>query len=399
MKSLRYIAYSILLLLILLHPAAAQLSSFDVNGYAKYLISSAKYPFTDEQLTDQLLHARINTRWYPSPALTAALEIRFRGFYGESVEKIPDFTKRIKSRHEYTQLDNFLWDTKKSVGYAQIDRLWVDYNRGNLEATVGRQRIAWGTAFVWNVIDLFNPQSILDFDYEERPGADAVRIQYYTGAVSKVEFSVRPGKNGNTTAAGLLSVNARGYDFYGIAGVRKQRWVVGGAWAGDVHQAGFRGEFLVSAAPAKNAPEIIPDLSRYGTSFFEYDKPTVSVVISADYTFANSFYIQTEVLYNSIGKTENAGVFYTEALQADLLSPSRWSLFQELAYNLTPLIRIDLFGIFNPDDKSSVIAPYLTWSVKTDLDLALIGFLSSGKQYTEYGDYGNSGFLRMTYSF
>ncbi|NOZ03293.1 MAG: hypothetical protein GXO92_01600 [FCB group bacterium] len=399
MKILRSIGYSILLLFIPFRPVAAQLSSFDINGYAKYLYSTAKYPFADEQLNDQLLHTRINTRWYPSQTLMAALEIRFRGFYGESVEKMPNFKKQIKSRHEYAQLDNFLWDTKKSVGYAQVDRLWLDYSRGNLETTIGRQRIAWGTAFVWNVIDLFNPQSILDFDYEEKPGADAVRIQYYTGAVSKAELSVRPGKNKNTITAGLLSVNAWGYDFYGIAGVRKQRWVVGGAWAGDVHKAGFRGEFLISAAPDKNAPEIIPDLSWYGTSFFEYDKPTISAVISADYTFPNSVYIHTEVLYNSIGKTKNAGAFYMEALQADLLSPARWSLFQELAYDLTPLIRIDLFGIFNPDDKSSIIAPYLTWSIKTDLDLALIGFLSSGKQYTEYGDYGNSAFIRVTYSF
>ncbi len=388
-----------MLFFILPHPAAAQLSSFDINGYAKYLFSTAKYPFSDEQLNDQLLHTRINTRWYPSQTLMAALEIRFRGFYGGSVEKIPDFSEQIKSQHEYAELDNFLWDTKKSIGYVQIDRLWLDYSRGNLEATVGRQRIAWGTALVWNVIDLFNPQSILDFDYEEKPGADAVRIQYYTGAVSKAEFSVSPGKNKNTITAALWSVNARGYDFYGIAGMRKKRWIVGGAWAGDVRKAGFRGEFLISAAPDNSASEINPDLSYYGTSFLAYGKPTVSAVISTDYTFTNSAYIHTEILYNSIGKTKNAGAFYMEALHADLLSPSRWSLFQELAYNLTPLIRIDLFGIFNPDDKSSIIAPYLTWSVKTNLDLALIGFLSSGRHLTEYGDYGNSAFLRMTYSF
>ena len=34
---------------------------------------------------------------------------------------------------------------------------------------------------VWNPNDLFNAFSFVDFDYEERPGSDALRIQKYTG--------------------------------------------------------------------------------------------------------------------------------------------------------------------------------------------------------------------------
>ncbi len=328
------------------------------------------------------------------------LEIRMRGFYGGSVQHIPNFIDQIKSRHDFSQLDDVLWDTKQSIGYGQIDRLWLDYTCGNLDVTLGRQRIAWGTALVWNVIDLFNPQSILDFDYEEKPGSDAVRIQYYTGAVSRVELSVKPGKDKkHTTAAALFSLNAFEYDFYGIVGYRNGRWLFGGAWAGDIHKAGFRGEFLVSDAPNKTASGVYPTFPSLGQSFFQYNKPVVSAVLSGDYTFSNSLYAHTEVLYNSNGKIKNAGLFYQEALQVGMLSPARWSIFQEFSCDITPLVRGSIFGIFNLDDKSYVIVPQLTWSVITDLDFTLLGFLTSGTHFTEWGDYGTSVFTRLKYSF
>lgn len=391
---------TLLVLFMLPLPVSAQLSTFSINGYAKYLSSTSRLPFVAKRLNDQLLHARVNADWYPSDQIRGELGLRFRGFYGGSVQYIPDFLGRIRSHHPFSRLDDVLWHTKKSIGYVQADRLWLDYSRGNLEITMGRQRIAWGTALVWNVIDLFNPQSILNFDYEEKPGADALRIQYYTGAVSRVEFSVRPGKNRRqTTAAGLCAVNLFEYDFYIIGGIRKDRWLLGGAWAGAVHKAGFRGEFLVSQAPKKGAPAVFPGLSYFGTSFFQSDKPVFSAVLSGDYTFSNSFYVHTEVLYNSNGKLKNAGIFYQQALQADMLSPARWSLFQQFSYNITPLVRGSLFGIFNPDDRSRVIVPQVTWSVITNLDFTLIGFFASGSKFTEWGDYGTSVFVRFKYSF
>ena len=393
---------AVVILLFLGAPVSSfsQVSWFAADGYVKYLASTAKYPFLDQRLNDQLIHARLNTHWYPSNAFRGELDFRFRAFYGNSVQKIPNFLDQIRSHHEFKQLDCVLWHQNKSLGYAQVDRLWLDYSRGNLEATLGRQRIAWGTALVWNVIDIFNPQSILDFDYEEKPGSDAFRLQYYTGPVSKVEISVKPGKNKNhSVAAGMIWVNAFSYDFFALAGVRKDRWVLGGAWAGSVLKAGFRGEFLFGAPPKKSEILLGPNLSYFGTSLLEYDKPVFSGVLSGDYTFPNSLYLHTEILYNSNGKLKNAGIFYWQALQTGMLSPSRWSVFQEFSYDVTPLLRGSLFGILNPNDHSSVIVPQFTWSVITNLDATVIAFFARGKHFTEWGDYGTSAFFRLKYSF
>lgn len=379
----------------------AQLSSTDISGYVKYLYSSTKYPFYNERFDDHLLHARLNTRWYPLQSLTAALEFRFRAYYGESVGKIPGFLDQIRSHHEFENLDAMLWNRGKSLGYLETDRLWLDWTKEKIEVTVGRQRIAWGTSWVWNPTDLFNPQSPLDFDYEELPGTDAVRFQYYTGPVTKMEAAVAPAKRlDKMIAAGLISFNKWDYDFNLIGGIKYNRWIAGGGWSGDILNAGFRGEFTVSQRPSPipkyNTLHIILP---YYESLSSFKQPVFSFVLSGDYTFPNSFYIHTEVLYYNIGKTLNAGLYQPEVLELGMLSPARLNIYQEFSYDITPLFRGSLFGIYNPYDHSGVIVPSVTYSVITNLDLYVIALLFNGSTLTQYGDYGSSWFIRIKYSF
>lgn len=375
-------------------------SNFEFGGYAKYLFSTSEYPQFDERFYDHTIHTRLNTKYFFSESFSAAGEFRFRTFLGNSVSKIPDFSDLIRTNQPLFDLDLMLWNSKSSTGYAEIDRLFIDYNLDNVHLSIGRQRIAWGTSWVWNPTDLFNPLSILDFDYEELPGNDALRIQYYTGAVSKIEFAVAPNrKKEKFTAAGLISYNAFNYDFNFLAGVKNRKWVTGFSWAGDISGAGFRGEFLMRDKPDKiNRYENI-----YATynekSLASFDKAIISFVLSGDYTFPNSFYIHTELLYNNIGKTDRIGLFTQEANELGLLSASRLSLFQEFSYNISPLTRGSVFGIFNPDDKSFVIVPSVNYSIITNLDFYIIALFFKGKPLTQYGDYGNSLFLRLKYSF
>ena len=108
-----YKATKLVLFLILFYPPIylAQNSPFDYNGYAKYLFSSTKVPGINERLYDHLLHLRLNTRYYATQNLTAAMELRFRTFYGESAYKIPDYRELIQTTHDFVELDYYLWDT------------------------------------------------------------------------------------------------------------------------------------------------------------------------------------------------------------------------------------------------------------------------------------------------
>jgi len=382
----------LILLLLFFSNSYAQLSPFEINGYAKYLFSSSKHPAASERYDDHLIHARLNTRWYPAENFRAVLEMRLRAYYGESVEKIPGFTDQIKSSHDYLNLDAVLWDKKETLGYGEIDRLYIDWNYNEFQLTAGRQRIAWGTSWVWNPIDIFNPLSVLDFDYEERPAVDALRLQYYTGAISKVEFAFKPAKEKeNIIVSGLLSINMWDYDFNLIGGVKNERWLGGAGWAGDISGAGFRGEVLISEGRKVASP--------FSNISFGSDDINYSFVLSGDYTFPNSFYIHTEVLYNNIGVEALTAQFQQEALNLGLLTAARWSLYQEFAYDFHPLVRGTVFSLFNPEDKSFVIVPSASYSVITNLDFLLLLMFFEGKPLTEFGEYGSTIFLRFKYSF
>jgi hypothetical protein len=279
--------------------------------------------------------------------------------------------------------------------------MYVNAVAGKWQFTVGRQRIAWGTNLVWNTVDLFNPQSVLDFDYEEKPPVDGVRVQYYTGEVSKVEIAVTPGWHaGHPTAGMQWTFNRWDYDIHLLAGIRDDGGYGGLAWAGDIGGGGFRGEVLVSqyddrqsANDAAIFPGAPPSALRAGVGTM------VSAALSGDYTFPSSFYIHTELLYNSEGVTENTLINAGHASRIGILSPARWSMFQEFSYDISPLVRGGIFAIYNPADHSSVVFPSLTWSVITDLDLSLFSLLFSGDEGTEYGGGGTAVIARLRWAY
>ena len=92
------------------------------------------------------------------------------------------------------------------------------YSEDNWELTIGRQRINWGVNLAFNPNDLFNAYSLIDFDYQERPGVDAVRFQYYGDDMSSFEGAVQIGNSlDSSLIAGLWKFNKWKYDFQFLA--------------------------------------------------------------------------------------------------------------------------------------------------------------------------------------
>ena len=105
------------------------------------------------------------------------------------------------------------YSNDNGVLYSTIDRLFFQYNSDQFSLTLGRQRINWGIHFVWQPNDIFNSFNYLDFNYPERPGSDALRLQYYTSATSSVDIAYKINAQNQSTFGAKYAFNVWNYDF------------------------------------------------------------------------------------------------------------------------------------------------------------------------------------------
>ncbi len=382
---MRLVLLTIIILCLVGNISAGWQDDFDSRGYLREM--AVWWQFSPESSEIQEwgfindLHLRQNFRWYPSNAVIVGLELEADVLKGENSDYIiNDETVTLGS----------------TIFYAGIDRAWIDWSIGSLQIRGGRQRIAWGTSMVWNPIDLFNRASPLDFFNVEKPGTDAVCCQYYLGMNSKVELAYEHDSDPDeSVTAAKLQLNGWSYDWHFLVGRSGSNFVTGFAWVGDVLSGGFRGEILYTR-PRKYYR--YDDWQR--TILAEEAKPFSVVSIDADYTFENSLYLHTGLLYNEHGTTGKAGGEHIfESLERGALSPSKMSLCYEIRYIPHPLVATNIMSIANPHDGSLLIAPSFTWSVVTNTDLTLTGLLFNGDDQTEFGDSGDMILLKIKYSY
>jgi len=394
--------FSLFLLIIGISSLTAQ--EIEWGGYLKDMISysDGNYEGMPENigLWQNSLQGRLNLNAYASD-FTLSVQSRHLFIYRKNQKDAQQFFDAFKVDNGYVDLDWNYFSKQDVLASGDIDRLYLDWTGGNWQITAGRQRIAWGSALVWNISDFFNPFNILDFDYEEKPGSDAVRVQYYTGPTSQFDLAFSPSKDKNKQMLAARYVfNIFEYDFNLMAAWQEEKQRYGMNWSGGLAGAGFRGE-LVYTNPDLSFYSFI-DIAQYGGYYIPPTKistPYWNMVISLDYTFSNSFYLHTEYLYNELGATKNSALRQFDILHTDELSPSRHSLFQELAYDLTPLLRANYFILFNPNDHSQISVPSLQYSLSDNWGLYALAFLSSGKTNSEFGGYPAQYFLRLKYSF
>lgn len=367
---------------------------WELNGYVKnlqtLLFFNDAYPdlqqlkLVDTFLQDNLLHNRLNFKWYPNEHWTLHAEARNRIFFGDLVKATPDYGAQIDDvNNDYFDLSAVLLNSNGWVVHTMLDRLFLEYLAGNWEIRLGRQRVNWGISTVWNPNDVFNAFSFTDFDYEERPGSDALRVKYYTGFASSLEIVVRAFDHWDKgTVAGLWRFNKWKYDFQLLGGYTERFLTLGGGWAGNIKNAGFKGEF------------------NHFYALDEDQQNAFAATIGVDYSFSNSIYLNLGLLYNSLGSQEApiSGLFSFE-LSARNLYPYRWAVFTQVSLPFTPLLTGGVALIYSPVEVHPLFFnPTLTYSIKENWDLDLLGQLV----FNQDGGYTSpiqAAFLRLKFSF
>jgi len=357
------------------------------NGYVKDMQTAIIHNIDQIWVTSNLIHNRLNFRWNISKSFTFCLEERNRFYWCDLTMISPQYNDFIAIDNGVVNMSWNIFEGKSYVLNTTIDRLWLDYTRNNFQITVGRQRINWSQTYVWNPNDIFNTYSYFDFDYEEKPGNDALRLQYFTSPSSKAEIAIKVDKSQHITAAGLYRFNAWKYDFQGLAGIYTQTdLVLGLGWAGQIAGGGFKGEMS------------------YFRPFRQF-RDSIGVFLSSieyDYTFRNSIFLQFEGFYNSNAANSSNLLliqFTPGVLSAKNPFLNGFSIYGNLSYPFTPLINVSLAGIFNPSNRMVFIIPTFTFSLMNNLDLSIVA-----QSFQSYNDalaslLSTSIFIRLKGSF
>ena len=367
-----------------------------VNGYVKEMISLND--LRDSTLADNLIHNRLNFRWYPSEDLRVYGALRSRLFIGETTKLLADdFVDFIEYDTYFFDLSWTIHNEGALMLHTMIDRLYLEWLHDDITLKVGRQRINWGINTVWNPNDIFNAYSYFDFDYEERPGTDAVRLEYYTGSNSSFDIAISlpaetigpDGENSNTLSAALMyKTNQWNYDFQFLTGYSRENWVLGAGWAGNLGSAGLKGE-MTYFLPVEETG---------------LDPKALVGTIAIDHTIKNLYY-NVSYLFNSAGPSELGAegllLLNSRALTAKNLSPYRHSAFIQASYQIHPLVNGGMGIMLFPSNKAIFLSPFVTWNVVQDFDLDFIvqGFYGENFTSGAFDALSISYFLRGKWSF
>jgi hypothetical protein len=369
-------------------------SAWQLDGYIKQLQSfnffNESFPApptfqgTDTLLLDNFFHHRLNVSWTPVANWQLKAGLRSRFFYGDAVKANPFYAEQISDgSNDWLDLDVVWLDGKQLVGHTVVDRLYGEYSKNEWEVRLGRQRVNWGISTIWNPNDIFNAYAFTDFDYEERPGADALRVRYFTGYTGSVELAARGADRlEHSVIAGRWLFNSGGYDVQLIGGYANQNWVLGGGWAGNIKNAGFKGEASWF----------------YGT---ESQESSLAITANFDYAFEKGLYLNVGGLYNSEGQTKGGILqLFTFELSARNLYPYRWASFLQLSYPLTPLMNAGLATIYSPVESHALfLNPTLSFSIADNWGLDAVGQVVFDQEMEGYASPLQALFLRIKFSY
>ena len=383
MKAVLLIAPILFCQVTLAQDSSESKEKWELNGYLKNM-ENLTFDHLSKQVTSgNLLHNRINIKWMPSATFTAVAQIRNRLFWGEEIKLTPSFSSLLKNENEKINLQVQWINSASVVLHTNTERLYVDYRTEKWNARVGRQRINWGVTTTWNPNDVFNSYNFLDFDYEERAGVDAAKLQYQFNDFGNVELGYSlTGNNKGDIAAARFSFNKWNYDFHILSGWVNKQASTGAVWAGSIKESGIKGE-----------------LEYYFRSKHAIDR--LNVVLEWDHMFKKGWYANFSTLYNSRGVdtvVNNFGSINLK-LSPQNLMPTKWNLIATTSKEITPLLSANMSVLFTPGTNLLILLPSVRYNLATNLDVDIVGQSFFSELNSTFRGVSTRIFLRMKWSY
>lgn len=357
----------------------------DFGGYVKELGRiSVNNDFSTFRY-DNILHHRIESDWTLSDHFEFRTDLRTRLLNGYTVNNTPGLKQFYERDPNYFDFSWVWLKTDHLLMHSNIDRIHFSYFNGPWEIHAGRQRVNWGRTYTWNPNDLFNNYAFLDFDYEERPGVDALTAQYNWSYASSAEVGFHMGNSRDqSVVAGMVRTSWGDYDIQIVGGHYLDNLTLGTGWAGYLGDAGFKGEVSYFH------PE---------DQFFE-NTGHFTATTGLDYMLSNGLYLQSELLYNG-GYNQRGNPLNTLLLppSADNLFIARSGFLLSGSYQIHPLVNGNIIFMGSFDRSIFIAIPQVSISVTEDLDFLLLSQLLKGSVFRRTVPTPNLFFFRLKWSY
>ncbi|MGH0036863.1 MAG: hypothetical protein ACQGVK_17695 [Myxococcota bacterium] len=279
---------------------------------------------------------------------------------------------------------------------------------GPAEAVVGRQRIAWGVARLWNPMDRFNFVPPLAIEGDQSDGVDAVLARWNFDGFRFLEAVYAPGSS-RDEARYALRIQGVWWDtdVSIMGGVFERAPSVGFDLARNLGDAAFRME-AVFTDPEESFQPVGASKAREPGQYWQ-------VVVSLDYNFdlGSGLYVLAEHLYNGnalgFGRGRAAGLL--PLIQNDgstsravfagsqVVTAARHQTGVQVGYDLLSELRGELVAIYDWNGGSAVFYPALTYGLADFVELRAGAQLGVGPRHSQYGEVGTLGFLQADFYF
>ena len=292
----------------------------------------------------------------------------------------------VEDDRRLMDLTKTLEDHDDHILYHRLDRLSLTVQQRRFVVRLGRQAVTWGSGFLFNPMDLFNPFAPTDIEREYKIGDDMAQVQMSFGESGDAQFLYVPRRDPSTgkvegsqdSLAGKIHFAKGTTEFDIMAAKHFEEQVLGAGCLG----------YLGDAAWRLNATWTFPDEKSDESNF-------LSLVANTDYSWIwwnKNFYGFVEAFYNGLGDDN-----YSESImdngvmerlgRGELFTLGRYYLGGHIRMELHPLVNIFFTVINNMEDPSGILQPRLTWDITQDLQLTCGGNICYGGRGTEYGGF------------
>jgi len=325
---------------------------YQFGGYIKFLETQSFDHLSNTHSATHLLHNRLRLKWNPSTQWTLQAEVRNRIFWGSGVQNNPFFARYLRNQNEWLLLSDAWINQSNLVAHTVIDRFYVDWKWEKITFRLGRQRINWGIASIWNPNDLFNAYNFLDIDYEERPGSDAIKGKYNFENLSTLEVVYAQTSKKNAIYAAKYFFNTSNIDYQLIAGNYQGAATLGIGFAGNLGDGGLKAEFQ---------------------HYFKRDilSPSqTNFTMGYEYMFSKGWFLSAGYLLNSLGLVEPISNFNTIdfRLSSKNLMPTKHNVLFTASKQVGPLSSLALTTIYAPKTNLMIAVPTFTYSISNNME-------------------------------